>query len=254
MSTAFIAGLAMGGALLVAVAVGACRVGPESAEEQAFRKELGDATPILHDVLTEKQRVHSRLYPDYHLTLAGQGTIDDLIAKNPDKRVLGEFVCPGLGPALLEPETPESYFGNLANSADAIILGTVKRKTSLVTEDRAFVFTDYDVSVTRVFKNNPSAPIGIGAGITVTRPGGKVLLRGVVISVYDSNVEPLSVNTRVVLFLTFIPETGAYQAAKADGGFELDGSSVRPLTADRFPPGVLGNTDDFLQTLASISE
>jgi hypothetical protein len=104
-----------------------------------------------------------------------------------------------------------------------------------------------------VFKNNPSAPIGVGACVTVTRPGGKVLLRGVVISVYDSNVEPLSVNTHIVLFLTFIPETEAYQASKAFGSFELDGSSVRPLTAGRLPPGVLGNTDDFLQTLASIS-
>ena len=40
MSKAFIAGLAMGGALLVAVSVGAYRTGQESAEEQAFRKEF----------------------------------------------------------------------------------------------------------------------------------------------------------------------------------------------------------------------
>ena len=254
MSKAFIAGLAMGGALLVAVSVGAYRTGQESAEEQAFRKESLDATPILHDVLTEKQRIHSKLYPEYQLKRAGQGTIDDLIAKNPDKKVLGTSVCPGLGPAFLEPETPENYFGNLADSADAIILGTVKRKASQVTEDRAFIFTDYDVSVTQVFKNNPSAPISVGARVTVTRQGGKVLLRGVVMRAIDSNVEPLSVNTRVVLFLTFIKETGAYQAAKAEGSFELDGSSVRPLTAGRLPPGVLGDADDFLQTLASISK
>jgi hypothetical protein len=61
MSKAFIAGLATGAAMLVALTVGACRTGRESAEEQAFRKEVGDATPILHDVSTEKQRIHSRL-------------------------------------------------------------------------------------------------------------------------------------------------------------------------------------------------
>src|SRR5262249_19471219 len=163
-------------------------------------------------------------------------------------------VLPGLGPAVLQPETPETYFGNLANSSEAVILGTVKRRASQVTEDRAFLFTDYAVSVTQVFKNNPSAPIGVGADITVTRPGGKVLLQGVVVHAIDHNVRPLSVNTRVVLFLALVPETGAYQAAKAYASFELDGSSVRALTEDRLPPGVLGETDALLQTLASISK
>jgi hypothetical protein len=252
MSKAFIAGLATGGALLVAVTVGAYRTSQESAEKQAFRKQLPDATPVERNVLTEKQRIHSRLYQGYQLERAGQGTIDDLIAKNPDKKVVWTTVLPGLGP-VPKPETPEEYFGYLAKSADAIILGTVKGKASQVTEERAFLFTDYDVSVTQVFKNNPSAPIAVGAGITVTRSGGKVLLHGVIVLAIDQNAEPLSLNTNVVLFLHFVPETGAYRA-KGTGSFELDGSSFRPLTAEPLPPGVPAKTDKLLETLASISK
>jgi hypothetical protein len=70
MSKAFIAGLITSVGLLVAVTVGASRTGQESAEEQAFRKELLDATPVLRDVFTEKQRIHSRLYPFYQLQRA----------------------------------------------------------------------------------------------------------------------------------------------------------------------------------------
>jgi hypothetical protein len=252
MSKAFVAGLVSGVALLVAITVGASRRGQQRMEEEAFRKESLDATPVQLGVLSDKQRIHSRLY-SYQLERAGQGTIADLISKHPDKRIVWTEGLPGLGP-VLQPETPDKYFSNLARSSDAIIRGTVVRKASQVTEDLAFLFTDYEISIREIFKNNPVAPIDIGAGISVTRPGGKVLLQGVVVNAVDHNFEPLPINHDVILFLGFIPETGAYGATSPFGSFGLDGSSVRPLTGDRFPPGVLAGRDSFLKMLSSVSK
>jgi hypothetical protein len=253
MSKTFVAGLVAGAAVLVTVTVGASLRGHQKVEEEVFRKELLDATPVQLGVLIDKQSIHSRLYTSYQLQRAGQGTVTDLISKHPNERIVWTAVLPGLGPAL-EPETPEKYFRNLAKSSDAIVRGTVAGKASQVTQDLAFLFTDYDISISEIFKNNPVAPIDIGAVITVTRPGGKVLLQGVVVNAIDHSFEPLPINHDVILFLRFIPETGAYRATGPFGSFELDGSSVRPLTGDRFPPGVLAGRDPFLKTLSSVSK
>jgi hypothetical protein len=90
--------------------------------------------------------------------------------------------------------------------------------------------------------------------IIVTRPGGKVLLNGVIVKALDMRFEPLPINTyEVVLFLQYIPETGAYKTTQDTGSFELDGLLLRPLTKSNFPPGVLQNKDSFLQTVRDIS-
>jgi hypothetical protein len=58
----------------------------------------------------------------------------------------------------------------------------------------------------------------------------------------------------VVLFLQLIPETGAYKVTRYTGGYELDGLTLRPLTGDKFPPGVLQNGNFLLQTLRDASK
>lgn len=81
-----------------------------------------------------------------------------------------------------------------------------------------------------------------------------MLLQGVVVNAIDDSFEPLPINHDVILFLRFIPETGAYQATSPFGSFELDGSSVQPLTGAHLPPGVLAGRDPFLKTLSSLSK
>src|SRR5215467_9388632 len=173
MSKAFVAGVVSVVALLIVVVVEASRLPHQSAEEAAFQKELPDATPVQVGVLTERQRIHSKLYDRYLVAGAGQGSISDLVAKQPGSKIVWTTVLPGLGP-VLEPETPVKYFGALAHSSDAIIRGKVKKRISLITEDGGFLFTDFDISVSRILKDNPIAPLSIGGDITVTWPGGKV--------------------------------------------------------------------------------
>jgi len=85
--------------LLVAPLV-ACGPSHQSAEEAAFQKELPDATPVQIGVLTEKQRIHSKLYTDYQLMRRGQGSIIDMVADQAKGKIIGTTVLPGLGPLL----------------------------------------------------------------------------------------------------------------------------------------------------------
>ena len=109
------------------------------------------------------------------------------------------------------------------------------------------------MEVTEVFRDNATSPLATGSNIVVTRPGGKIVVDGIIVEVRDEHFLPLPVDSSdVILFLHYIPETGAYQATRDTGSFQLDGEILRPLTALRFPPGVLRDSNSFLQTVRAI--
>jgi hypothetical protein len=257
MSKSFIYGLIVGIVLLIVGVSAGSRIQQKNSKEteaqrelRLFEKEVVDATPTQLGVLTVRQQSHSKLYSVYKERIRRK--ISDFIA-HPEGKVLGVGLGVGLGPRLKESQTPEEYFGKLANASDAIIRGRVVAKASQITEDDTFIFTDYDVEVTEVFGNNKTSPLATGRNIVVTRPGGKIVVDGIIVEVTDDHFLPLPVDgNEVVLFLHYIPETGAYQATRDTGSFQLDGEILRPLTALRFPPGVLGDSNSFLQTVRAI--
>jgi hypothetical protein len=257
MSKAFISGVAIGLALLVVVGVGASKLRQKNAEQEKervelaeYQAELADATPVEVGVLPASQRIHSSLYTDYKQR-NNNATIDEFldVARSSTKIVKLDLYV-GLGP-LMEAEKPERFFGELARSSDAIVRGRVTNKVSQITENDGFVFTDYDVVITEVLKDNVTAPLG--ASITVTYPGGKVLLDGVIVKARDHYFEPLPLNREVVLFLQSVKETGAYKPTRYFGSFELDGAIFRALSEQELPPGVL-HGESFLQTVRAVSE
>lgn len=253
MSKSFLFGLVMGLALLLGVGVGASRLHQKDSEQAKHRAELAkyqaevrDATPVQLGVLTQRQRIHSNLFNYYRKEKPITEFIE--LAKASGGIVEVDSLA-AWSPVLTDPESPEKYFGELARQSDAVIRGRVTNKVSQITEDEGFIFTDYDVAVTEVLKDNVAAPVETGATITVTRPGGKVLLDGVILKARDDCFEPLPANNReVVLFLQFVKESGTYKATRNSGSFELDGSTLRPLTNVGFPPGVLRDADSFIQT------
>ena len=179
MSKSFMMGFIVGLALLVVAGVGASRLQDKavqskdkSAEERQFAIEALDASPVQLGVLTPQQRAHSKLY--LHYSQLRRKTIGDLVTQVKGKyRIVGTVVEVGLLEAPTEPETPESYFGKLADKSDVILRGKVTSKVSQVTEDGSFIFTDYKVAVSEVMKNNQTSPLRSSATITVTHPGGE---------------------------------------------------------------------------------
>jgi len=261
MSKPFVLGFVIGLALLVVAGVGASRLHQKDAEDvkhraelAEYQAELSDAAPVQLGVLSQKERIHSTLYTHYR-ERNNNRRISELIepARGTHKIVGIDFLI-GLSPLLTESQTPESFLGELARESDAIIRGKVTNRVSRITEDEGFIFTEYDILVTEVLKNNVAARLNVGSTIDVTRPGGKVLLDGVIVKARDHYFAALPVNGHeILLFLQFIKETGAYKATRYSGSFELNGSTVTPLTADELPPGVIRDANSLLQTARIVS-
>ncbi len=94
------------------------------------------------------------------------------------------------------------------------------------------MFTDFRINVLEVIKDNAKAPIGIGSDITVTRPGGTLEIAGKEVRAVDDSFKPFQLGGQYVLFLEYIPATGAYRAY-ADQSFQLlpDGGIAKLTTS-----------------------
>jgi len=93
-------------------------------------------------------------------------------------------------------------------------------------QGETFLFTEHKVRVEEVIKNNSSAAIDPGAEITIMRAGGKVLVDGRTIVAIESSVKPIRVGTTYLLFLKWVPTTGAYQSISP---FEVKGNKLIAL-------------------------
>jgi hypothetical protein len=112
-------------------------------------------------------------------------------------------------------------------NADAVVIGTLTNKVSQLTAEGTFVFTDHDLRVEEVIKNNSAAPIELGNAIGVTRDGGIVELNHRILRARP-DFEPPLVGNRYLLFLRFIPVTGSY-LMYGNGAFELNSQSIKAL-------------------------
>jgi len=217
--------------LLVAVAViSATALQNPSTKKQVSHEQ--EATPVQEGVMTKEQRVHSRLFKEQK----GIGKkLSEIADEQSDNEGVVVEALPGL--PMLSPQgesVSKDTLEKTAGGADAIVIGVVNNKTSQLTETGMFTFTDYDVTVQEVLKSNSS--IKAGGQITVTRPGGTVLLNGRTISAIDRTSKPLEVGGRYLLFLQAVPATGAYQAVGKLSAFNLADTNASALTDDPLLP------------------
>lgn len=198
-------------------------------KEAVVRQE--DATPIKEGVMSEKQKEHSKIYKDY-----GTGKkIKDIVAEAGDVKLKRHIGSLGGDPNQTTP-TLGRFLQDMTCHADAIIVGIVKSKSSQLTERGDFIFTDYGITVREVLKNNNAAYIQPNTDIIFTGPGGKIQINGRIVEAVDDSFEPLKLDENYLLFLKFIPTTGAYKALNSASDFNLSDDKVRKAT--REPLGV----------------
>lgn len=250
MSKPLTLGIVIGLALMVGGGVAASRK-QESKGQTEFQAELEGATAVKGTVLSEKQRIHSKLFNGFR---QNEERISDLIAPyKGTKIVYGISVSYRMAQASANTESSESYFERLTQESDAVVLGKATERISQITDDGNFVFTDYAVAIKEILKNNANAPLDSGTTITVTSPGGKVLIDDVIVKTSSNAFGSLPINNHyLVLFLTSIKETGDYRLTRYNEGFELDGAAVHPI-ASVFPSGLLKDGDAFLKTVRAAS-
>ncbi|MGA9770573.1 MAG: hypothetical protein WBV94_16155 [Blastocatellia bacterium] len=164
MSKSFIFGFIVGLALLAVVGVGASKLQSKEAqrieaEEKAYQAEIVDAMPVQPGVLTQQQRIHSKLYTHY-LERNGGKTIIGLVEQAKGRsRIVSTMALVGLTEGFTESETPEKYFSALVQASDAVISGRVTKKVPQIMVDDSFIFTDYDVVITEVLKKIRLLPL-----------------------------------------------------------------------------------------------
>ena len=168
----------------------------------------------IHPV-TPQQKEHSRQYKNlgHQKLLERPGTNDISVI------VIGEIT--------LSPNVrlvhPAEFLSGIACRSDAIVVGTLINETSLLTEEETFVFTDYEVRIEEIIKDNPSARLVLGDSVIVTRPGGILQIEQRKITAKADWFQPFKVGSRYLLYLKFLPSTGTYRAT-AKGSYELRGN------------------------------
>ncbi|HKQ06184.1 MAG TPA: hypothetical protein VJ464_13700 [Blastocatellia bacterium] len=256
MSRSLFLGFVVGVVVFAIAGVGASQLQDKNVElkkanEKQYRTELVDATPVQLGALTEKQRLHSQLFNGSGMPGESK-TISEWITEYRGQRIvlvrtlLGRtFLASGRQP------TAEEYFGRLAKDSDAIIRGRVINKVSQITEDDSFLFTDYDVTVLEVLRDNSSSPLSIGTTLTITCLGGKIVVDDIILKAGGNGDASLPVNAQnVLLFVKFIPETGAYRLTQPNAAFELTGTSVRPLAGLLpLPSDIFKDETSFVKTV-----
>lgn len=140
-------------------------------------------------------------------------------------------------PFLLPPVDLQRYLLELTENSDAVITGIVRRQKAELVEDRSFVFTDYVVTVEEVLKQNNNSPIPPVSEIIVTRPGGVIKnSKGkVVLSTTIAFLEPFRPGSGYLLFLRYLPRTGAYGTFISKGSYQLSNGTLRKLTSEHVP-------------------
>lgn len=179
------------------------------------------ATPVIEDELTLQQREHSKLYESYE---GHNGKIRDALRKDSRGLVSFRTACPFL-PGRPVPDVVTE----LVEKADAIVTASFVSKSSQITATGTYVFTDYELRIEEVLKDAVASRLKPEANITVTRPGGKVLLFGATASFTDFAFKPLMPGRRYLLFLSYLPSTNAYRAVNSESSFDITDTRVETL-------------------------
>lgn len=195
------------------------------------RPKLGDPTPVEEGVITEKQRKHSKLYK---VDGPNRRKLRDLVSGRTEVDVVEEAGDVQIPRVLYL----DKYLRKISCQSDAVVIGTVSNKSSQLIEQGTFAFTDYEVAVSQVLKDNSLSTIQPSSVIVTTRSGGSVRLNGRVVRALDYREEPLEVNEQYLLFLKYLPETGAYRPAGSalyEDSFQIEGDRITQLSERSLP-------------------
>ena len=118
----------------------------------------------------------------------------------------------------------------------AVIIGTVTNAQAHLSADKSYVYSEFDVLVDEVIKDDVRSPIATGKTVPVERPGGRVLVPSGHIHEYRTSLNPLGVGSRYALFLT------------------RRGNDYHVFTGYKLEAGVVFPVDDYFTRYEGVSE
>lgn len=180
-----------------------------------------EPTQIQEGVMTEKQRKHGKLYnralPEGKTLTSGTGNV---------RRIIG---LPFIKETSLEefPSSQETFLRKVSCQSETIVTGEIKSKNAQLSEDKTSVFTDYEIVVKEILKNNSPSDVQFNKEITVTRSGGSIRIKNRVIEVIDKSYESLKVGGKYLFFLNYLNDSDSFNAATNERTFEILGNKIK---------------------------
>lgn len=208
--------------------------GQRSAQKKEQTPTTEDATPVIEGALTSKQKLHSQIFSrryDWHRK--GEklrnlpGTSDTA------------FVI-GVPNAIVSGSSYPEVIKALVCGADAVVVATATNKRSQLTLDGTFVFTDYEMVVDEVIRSKTTLNLQTASNITVTWPGGAILLNNRRIRVTDNSFGILKVGKQYVVFLSYLTASDDYTPLNSRATFEFHADSLKKLTKESLIPELEG--------------
>jgi hypothetical protein len=174
------------------------------------------------------EAIHSRLFL-YNET---PGEIPKRLAHQPTGNVklgcVGEIIdevhVSGLDPHA-------NFLSNLTVAtmrSSLVVVGEAGHLTPHMTADKGFLYSDYQITVKQIIKNNAKAPVKVGETITVARPGGILPIGGGGRAIVADcpNFRLWGTGKQYLMYLGYVPATGAYAASNGQGSFVLNADNT----------------------------
>jgi hypothetical protein len=97
--------------------------------------------------------------------------------------------------------TPDAQLAALARGVSAIVLGTITQRQSALNAQHSFVYSDWTVHVTRVFKGASIPEVHPGDDVTLVAPGGEVIVGGLRVHARDNSFPELLIGHQYIFYL-----------------------------------------------------
>lgn len=181
-----------------------------------------DKTAPIWRRMTPAQKEHARVFAEFQ----GQARIID------NGVSVHRFTTDVLPSNPLPAKTLYDAVKDLKCSVDAVFEGRVVSGESFPTEDGTFLFTDYRVTIDRVFRS-PSGPSGShlepNQDVVVARPGGALIVDGKSIEATVDAFPALETGRTYLLFVKYLPAYRSFQTANSKGALAVEDAHLRAL-------------------------
>jgi hypothetical protein len=207
-------------------------------QDQSMKRQQEEATPVEEGAMTEKERKHGQLFKGYEDVTKGK-KLREIMDKTGGDVSVGRLIGNMIVPTSF---SLDQYISDLTCKADVVVIGKLKKKASQLNGEGTFTFTEYEINVEEVLKNHAADPIQANGNLTVVRSGGSIKLNGRIVTATDFAERPLEKGGRYLLFLRFVPETGAYRSFSGgnnltDDSFRLVGNQLVQVSDSPLPFG-----------------
>ncbi|MGH9764500.1 MAG: hypothetical protein ACREDR_33340 [Blastocatellia bacterium] len=178
-----------------------------------------EATPYAEK--NSRQTVESSHMPEPNSRGANRESLLDQVRKSGEDVGMLSYPMPAEVPG--HPSDPPGSL--MTKESDLVVVGTVTEKHSLLTDHQTDVFTEHQIVVGEVLKNDAVYPVEPGSTIYFARTGGSISFEGHLIShMYRGGVKPIEKGANYLLFLKRFPDLSDSYQGRAflveDGGLK----------------------------------